>query len=304
MQGYTDHVFRMALHRCFGGVDTMFTPFMRLEGGKLRRRDERELQLLAAEPATVPQILPKNFDEALAMAQTIAAAGLKRIDINMSCPFVPVMKSGRGASLLADAGAVADVLKVAERMPDIEFSLKIRLGVKSFDDLADEVVEVVNNARLKYVTVHGRTAAHQYAGEASQEAFARFYGRCRHKMVYNGDVDSLQRAEELRRLFPELHAVMIGRAIVARPYLLVPDADEQERLERLRRLYDAGAGACEQSSCGDVQWLDRMQSFWKLFLPDADRKLRKKILKTRKPDAFRAYTAEILSSPSAANVTL
>ena len=47
-----------------------------------------------------------------------------------------------------------------------------------------------------------------------------------------------------------------------------------------------------------------MQSFWKLFLPDADRKLRKKILKTRKPDAFRAYTAEILSSPSAANVAL
>lgn len=37
MQGYTDHTFRMALHRCFGGVDTMFTPFMRLEGGKLRR---------------------------------------------------------------------------------------------------------------------------------------------------------------------------------------------------------------------------------------------------------------------------
>ena len=75
MQGYTDHTFRMALHRCFGGVDTMFTPFMRLEGGKLRRRDERDLQQLAAEPATVPQILPKNFDEALAMAHTIAAAG-------------------------------------------------------------------------------------------------------------------------------------------------------------------------------------------------------------------------------------
>ena len=65
MQGYTDHVFRMALHRCFGVVDTMFTPFMRLEGGKLRRRDERDLQQLAAEPATVPQILPKNFDEAI-----------------------------------------------------------------------------------------------------------------------------------------------------------------------------------------------------------------------------------------------
>ena len=304
MQGYTDHTFRMALHRCFGGVDTMFTPFMRLEGGKLRRRDERDLQQLAAEPATVPQILPKNFDEALAMAHTIAAAGLKRIDINMSCPFVPVMKSGRGASLLASASAVGDVLKVADHMPDIEFSLKIRLGLKSFDDLAHDVVDVVNNARLGYVIVHARTAADQYDGEANREAFTRFYERCRHKVVYNGDVDSLQRAAELQRLFPELHAVMIGRAIVARPYLLVPEADEQERLERLCRFYEAVAGACEQSSCGDVQWLDRMQSFWKLFLPDADRKLRKKILKTRKPDAFRAYTAEILASPSAANVAL
>ena len=302
MQGYTDHTFRMALHRCFGGVDTMFTPFMRLEGGKLRRRDERDLQQLAAEPATVPQILPKNFDEALAMAHTIAAAGLKRIDINMSCPFVPVMKSGRGASLLASASAVGDVLKVADHMPDIEFSLKIRLGLKSFDDLAHDVVDVVNNARLGYVTVHARTAADQYAGEANREAFARFYEHCRHKVVYNGDVDSLQRAAELQRLFPELHAVMIGRAIVARPHLLIPDADASERLERLCEFYRAVADACQLTSCGDMQWLDRMQSFWKLFLPDADRKLRKKILKTRKPDAFRAYTAEILASPATANV--
>ena len=42
MQGYTDHVFRVALHRCFDGVDMMFTPFMRLEGGALRSRDSRE----------------------------------------------------------------------------------------------------------------------------------------------------------------------------------------------------------------------------------------------------------------------
>lgn len=131
MQGYTDHVFRVALHRCFDGVDMMFTPFMRLEGGALRSRDSRELAAVMAEPCTVPQILPKNEQETMVLCRLVRDAGATRVDINMSCPFPPVVKSGRGAGLLASADEVRRVLSVTEQMPDVEFSLKLRLGIDS-----------------------------------------------------------------------------------------------------------------------------------------------------------------------------
>lgn len=273
----------------------MFTPFMRLEKGDLRRRDRRDLDLLKQEPDTVPQILPKDAAEVLAMAKIIADAGIKRIDINMSCPFVPVMKSGRGAALLNHADAVAQVLSVTEQMPDVHFSLKIRLGNTDATDFR-QLMPIINNANLCHVALHARTASQQYEQPADENAFAQFHELCRHPTVYNGDVESLEQAAQIAERHPGMHAVMIGRAIVAHPHLLVPHLSPDQQMARLRQFYEILASTYQTQLCGDVQWLDKMQAFWKLFLPDADRKLRKKILKTRKPDAFRAYTADLLSS--------
>ena len=295
MQGYTDHFFRLALHRCFGGVDMMFTPFMRLEDGALRRRDEKELALLAAEPCTVPQILPKDASEALALSRRLVEGGATRIDINMSCPFVPVVKSGRGAGVFASASAVEQVLSVTEQMPEVTFSLKLRLGI---DDARgwQEHISAINGARLSHVSMHARTAGQQYAGDAQRDEFARFFEACSHPCVYNGDVHTIGEAEQVASQYEGLHAVMIGRALVARPHLLAEGLPEGERMERLRDFYHSLSEVYEQHLCGTAQWLDKMQSFWRLFLPDADRRLRKKILKTRKPEAFRAYVEELLSS--------
>ena len=294
MQGYTDHVFRVALHRCFDGVDMMFTPFMRLEGGALRSRDSRELAAVMAEPCTVPQILPKNEQEAMALCRLVRDAGATRIDINMSCPFPPVVKSGRGAGLLASADEVRRVLSVTEQMPDVEFSLKLRLGIDSAEGWREHIA-AINEARLSHVSMHLRTASQQYQGVADADDFAEFFAACAHPCVYNGDVDSVARAEQIAERYSGVRAVMIGRALVAHPHLLAEGLPRAEQLERLRDFYDTLSQTYRERLCGDMQWLDKMQSLWHLFLPDADKKLRKKVLKTRKPDAFAAYAAELLS---------
>jgi len=296
MQGYTDHIYRMALQRCFGGVDKMFTPFMRLENGELRSRDRRELvSLVESEPYTVPQILPGNEQEMETLCRLLVANGVHHIDINMCCPFPPVVKSGRGAGLLADVQRTEQVLAVTNRFPDVTFSLKMRLGI---DDISQwkSLMPIVNDTRLDHVTMHSRTATQQYGGEADMDMFAEFFASCAHPCVYNGDVRSMEQVEYLAKRFPELYAVMIGRAIVADPRLLVSELPQAEQNERLVEFYDTLSSAYEDRLCGAMQWLDKMQSFWRLFLPDADRKLRKKILKTRKPEAFRAYASELLAS--------
>lgn len=294
MQGYTDHYFRMALHRCFGGVDMMFTPFMRLEGGALRRRDEKELAMLASEPCTVPQILPKDASEALVLCRQVVESGATHVDINMSCPFVPVVRGGRGAGLLASASAVEQVLSITEQMPDVTFSLKLRLGIDDPHGWEDHI-RAINGARLSHVTMHARTARQQYDGIAQSDEFARFFEACGHPCVYNGDVQTLGEAEMIASRYAGLRAVMIGRAVVAHPQLLAEALPDAERLARLRDFYRSLSDAYEQHLCGTAQWLDKMQSFWRLFLPDADRRLRKKILKTRKPEAFKAYVEELFS---------
>jgi tRNA-dihydrouridine synthase B len=294
MQGCTDATFRTLMRKYFGGVELMFTPFLRLEHGELRRRDRRELQALADEPQTIPQILPKNGDEARRLIELVAGSGQWRIDINMCCPFPPVVKSGRGAALLVTPVAAGEILEVTEEYPDLTFSVKLRSGVDD-DAAAQELLPMLNKASLAHVTLHPRTARQQYRGVPSAEVFARFYQGSAHPVVYNGDVTTMAQARELMRRYPSLGAVMMGRALVAHPDLLLAGATLPERLERLRLFHQAFYAACESQLSGKAQVLAKMQSFWQMFLPDADRKLRKKILKTRRLEAFEAYTSLLLN---------
>lgn len=297
MQGYTDATFRTLIRKFFGGVEIMFTPFMRLEHGELRQRDHRELIASAEEPQTIPQILPKDGEEARKLIEWVRNSGQNCVDINMCCPFPPVVNSGRGAGLLTRQTAVGEILEVMAENPKMTFSIKLRAGVEEYSS-AEALLPLLNKARLSHVTLHPRTALQQYRGTPSAESFTRFYRFSAHPVVYNGDVDSKLRVEELAQRYTSLKAVMIGRALVAHPDLLLGEITPTERMERLRAFHLALFSAYDSHLSGQAQLLAKMRSFWQLFLPDADKKLRKKILKTRSLEAFNAYTSRLLADTS------
>ena len=94
LQGYTDAAYRQAHARVFGGVETYYTPFVRMEHGTLRRKDARDVACQANNGIhVIPQfIATPDTDKAEQMAAHLVQEGYAEIDINLGCPFPMLAK--------------------------------------------------------------------------------------------------------------------------------------------------------------------------------------------------------------------
>ena len=298
LQGYTDTVFRNAFAEHFGAVDAYYTPFIRAERGEVRKRDLREAAPEANRvPCLVPQILPGSPEEFRMLADVLRAQGYRRIDINLGCPFPPIAGKRKGAGMLPYPDRVEEVLRTVSEYPDLQFSVKMRLGWEDAGECLN-LAAILNGLRLAHITLHARTGKQQYKGIADREAFDRFYRLCRQPLFYNGD---LQTAADIRGIleeFPALQGVSVGRGLVASPTLAgefrsESPCSEKERTERCfsfhQTLFDAYAALLQ----GEAQTLMKMKTLWEYFLPETDRKLLKRIKKSTRLEQYTAAVREI-----------
>ena len=277
MQGYTDCVYRRAHCECAGGVDEYYTPFVRLEGGAPRQKDMRDImpERNAGVPTAV-QVIARDADEFARLCDAVQAAGWSRIDLNLGCPFPMQVRAGRGCGLMLHPDRVTAVADEMRRRPEVLFSAKMRLGQ---DDTAQgmALVPALNEMPLLHLTVHPRLGIQQYKGTVDRGAFAGLMQALRHPVVYNGDLLSRDGIETLLAEFPNLKGVMLGRGLLARPWLF----SEAGRSEVLRAMHrQVYLHAC-QTLCGDAQVLARMHAFWEYAAtaPDEDAVLDRKQLK-------------------------
>ena len=93
IQGWTDHVWRVAHAQVFGGIDAYYAPFMRVEHGAIRKRDLRDIQP-ENNPGihVVPQVLACRASDMALMLQAVADMGYDEVDINLGCPHPPVAR--------------------------------------------------------------------------------------------------------------------------------------------------------------------------------------------------------------------
>ena len=135
----------------------------------------------------------------------------------------------------------------------------MRLGQESEEE-GRRVMSIINEMPLVHVTLHPRLGRQQYKGVADREAFARFMEVCEHPMVYNGDVVEMKN-EELRMknwAGANLKGVMIGRGLLARPWML----SDKEPNDVLREMHAAVYRHAMETLCGDSQILSRLHAFW------------------------------------------
>ena len=260
LQGYTDAVYRRAHHECVGGVDEYYTPFVRIEKGEVRKKDLRDTDpVLNAGVPTVPQVIAKDSDEFSRLCDALQGQGWGRIDLNMGCPFPMQVRAGRGSGLLQHPEHVEEIRREMKRRPEVAFSVKMRLGQESEEE-GLTVMSIINEMPLVHVTLHPRLGRQQYKGVADHEAFERFMEVCEHPMVYNGDVVEMKN-EELRMknwAGANLKGVMIGRGLLARPWML----SDKEPNEVLREMHAAVYRHAAETLCGDSQILSRLHAFW------------------------------------------
>lgn len=261
-----------------------YTPFIRVEKGEIRRKDLRDIARESNEAiCLVPQILPGSREEFRQLADAVLGLGYKQLDLNLGCPFPLIAGKKKGAGMLPYPDLVKDVLKTIGEYPEAEFSVKMRLGWEQADECM-ALADILNGLRLKWVTVHARTGKQQYKGETDKEAFARFYDRISHPVIYNGDIRLSEDVRKLQTDFPGLKGVAVGRGLLACPFLASEynegvSLSEKEKEMCYARFHAALFAAYSDILQGEQQILMKMKTFWEYFLPDADRKIRKQIHK-------------------------
>lgn len=286
LQGYTEVFYRNAHAACFGGVDTYYTPFVRLEKGSFRNRDVRGIEPENNKvPHLVPQLIASSFEKAETILNLFIEKGYREADINLGCPFPLLAKRHNGAGILPYPEEVKELLRLVLSYPQVGFSIKMRLGWENPAECL-KLLPVINELPLRHVTMHPRLGKQQYKGEVNLNGFAAFMDACKHPVVYNGDINSLQDFQQIRDRFPALAGIMIGRGLLANPALalecgqgkvLSPDEIAQKLQSMHQSVYTAYAGQLEG---GDAQLLNKMKTFWEYLLPDADKKLLKAIHKS------------------------
>ncbi len=286
LQGYTEAPFRNAHARHFGGVDTYYTPFVRLEKGSFRNKDVRDIDPANNDvPHLVPQLIAADATRAEAILSLFIGKGYREADINLGCPFPLLAKRHNGSGILPYPEEAAALLDIVRKHPDIRFSVKMRLGWEQVDECL-ALLPLLNDLPLKQITLHPRLGQQQYKGETDPEAFAAFYDNCCHPLVYNGDIRTGEDIHRICTRFPRLAGIMIGRGLLANPALALeykegrtfPPREMAERLQafhtELLRHYTA------QLEGGEGQILHKMKTFWEYLLPEGDHKLKKAIHKS------------------------
>ena len=263
MEGLTGPVFRRVHHEFFPGVDRYYTPFLSpTQNHVFTARDLREILPGEGDGVpTVPQLLGKTAADLLWAMEELAAMGYGEVNLNLGCPSSTVTAQGKGSALLGDPGALAALLEELYAAAPLPLSLKTRLGLREAGEFAG-LLEVYNRFPAAELIVHARTRAEQYKGPVHPEVFAWAAAHTALPLCYNGDVRTAEDCRRLEEALPGLHAVMIGRGLVANP-TLVREARGGEKLamDELRSFHDALFAAYRQRY-GANNAMHRMKEVW------------------------------------------
>jgi tRNA-dihydrouridine synthase B len=231
MAGFTNWAYR-ALTRRFGGVGLPATEMVSARGFvEMDRREGREPDRLwgvREEPRPLAVQIWDNDPETLAeVARRVAHDfGASVVDLNFGCPARDVSeKAQSGSYLLRDPDRIGRIVeRVVAACGETPVTAKIRLGPSDDRLTASDVAQAVEGAGGAALTVHGRTAAQKFRGEADWGRIAEIKPfLTRIPLIGNGD---LMTADDIVDVFAryEIDGVMVGRAALARPWMFAQAA--------------------------------------------------------------------------------
>ena len=293
LQGFTEATWRNVHNETYGGIDTYITPFIRIEKGEIRNKDIRDTEKKNnTVPHLIPQIIAATPDELLPIAEFIAKEGYCEADINMGCSFALQVRKQHGAGLLPHPEAVAALMKATGEMPEIKFSVKMRLGWDNKEEWRN-ILPILNDTPLTRITLHPRLGREQYKQPADREEFARFYEECRHSLVYNGDLTTLEEMNRTAEEFPRLEGLMVGRGLLGNPALGKEYKEQRnlshgEKASLLAAFHDKFYQAITPRLQGNTQILSKLKPYWEYLLPDMEKRDRKAIIKASTAEKYLA----------------
>ena len=217
MAGVTDRPFRQLCKQLDAGyaVSEMAASNPRLWATeKSSRRIDHAGEM---EPKAV-QIAGADPQDLADCARFNVERGAQIIDINMGCPVKKVCNSWCGSALLQDEALVKEIVQAVVAAVDVPVTLKFRTGWNRANKNALTIARIAEDAGIAMLTLHGRTRADGYKGDAEYDTIAAVKRAVAIPVVANGDITTPEKA---RYVLDQTgaDAIMIGRAAQGRPWI-------------------------------------------------------------------------------------
>lgn len=219
MEDVTDIGFRKLCKKY--GADMMYTEFVAAEA--VIRNIKSTMEKIKIDDDERPvgiQIYGRDVDSMVEAAKIVEQAHPDIIDINFGCPVKRVAGKGAGAGLLRNVPLMLDITRAVVNAVSTPVTAKTRLGWDHDNLIITELAEQLQDCGIQALTIHGRTRAQMYTGEADWTLISEVKNnpRMHIPIIGNGDITT---PEEARQAFDRygVDAVMIGRATFGRPWI-------------------------------------------------------------------------------------
>ena len=219
MEDVTDPSFRYMCKRF--GADVVYTEFISSDG--LIRDAAKSLKKLEIDDAERPvgiQIYGHLIEPMVEAARMAEAARPDIIDINFGCPVKKIAGRGAGSGMMRDVPLMVEMTRQIVAAVKTPVTVKTRLGWDEESKNIEEIALRLQDVGIAALTIHGRTRAQMYRGEADWTLIGRVKNnpQIHIPIIGNGDVDSGPKAREMFDRYG-VDGVMVGRATYGRPWI-------------------------------------------------------------------------------------
>ncbi len=219
MEDVTDMGFRLMCKQM--GASMVYSEFVSADA--LIRSVNKSIQKLSIHEDERPvaiQIYGRDVASMVEAARIVEEAHPDVLDINFGCPVKRVAGKGAGAGMLQNIPLLLDITKAVVEAVKIPVTVKTRLGWDDNHKVIVELAEQLQDCGIQALTIHGRTRAQMYTGEADWSLIGKVKEnpRMRIPIIGNGDVTTPERAKECFDKYG-VDAVMVGRASFGRPWV-------------------------------------------------------------------------------------
>ena len=219
MEDVTDPSFRYMCKEF--GADMVYTEFISSDG--LIRDAAKSLAKLNIDDAERPvgiQIYGHLIEPMVEAAVRAEAANPEVIDINFGCPVKKIAGRGAGSGMMKDVPLMVEMTRRIVEAVKLPVTVKTRLGWDEDSKNIEDIALRLQDVGIKALTIHGRTRAQMYKGEADWTLIGKIKNdpRITIPIIGNGDIDSAEKAKQAFDRYG-VDGVMIGRATYGRPWI-------------------------------------------------------------------------------------
>lgn len=301
MEGLTGYIIRNAFHHHFDYIDKYYTPFIpaaKRMNFKIKNDISPDNN---AGIIVVPQLMTIIGEEAMDMAHQLRDYGYNEVNINLGCPSGTVVSKGRGSGILADPEKLDHFLEELYSIADMNVTIKTRVGFND-DESWPRLVEIYSKYPISELTIHPRVQKDFYNGAIRLEDFdlaVSAIDQSKTRLVYNGDINSMENFNLIKERYPSINSFMIGRGMFMHPSLAAQikgvTMEEAEYRQRLKNWHDEILNGYLELFSGEKDAIFRMKEIWSYLKDDFEdsNRIWKKIKKAQNVADYKAAISAI-----------